>query len=70
MLPSKITDSAQKTVLTVVADTIPPIKPTFKPDNCNQVPELNLKDNFLYGPVKQSIVVEQVEDVVADLVEV
>jgi hypothetical protein len=72
MLPSKITDSAQNTVSTVVADTIPPINqtiaPIIKPDNRTQLPELNPKEDFLYRPVKQSILVEQVEDVVAGLI--
>jgi hypothetical protein len=70
MIPSKITDSAQIPVLTVVAETIPPKTSTIEPTNCFEVPEINLKDSFLYGPVKPSVVVEQVEDIVVDLVEV
>jgi hypothetical protein len=69
MISSKITDSAQNTVLTVVAEAIPPTTPTIKPTNCFQVLEINPKDSFLYRPVKPSVVVEQVEDIIVDLVE-
>jgi hypothetical protein len=69
MLTSKITEYTQNTVLTVVAELIPPIIPTIEPTNLFQVPEINLKDTFLYGLVKPSVVVEQVKDIVVDLVD-
>jgi hypothetical protein len=69
ILTKKITDYAQNTVLTVVAEPIPPIILTIEPTNCFQVPEINLKDIFLYRPVKPSVVVEQVKDIAVDLVD-